>query len=99
MRMPFAEVFTFSRAIFEKMWTSYFSHLRRAPCCTAAEDARSAIRKLSIIYLVMKKTNEAKNIVVGIYTLFHKAIEITNSNISNTTRKKLLRYLERGNQM
>ena len=79
MRMPFAEVFTFSRAIFEKMWTSYFSHLRRAPCCTAAEDARSAIRKLSIIYLVMKKTNEAKNIVVGIYTLFHKAIEITNS--------------------
>ena len=49
-------------------------------------------RKLSITYLVMKRTNEAKNILVGIYTLAHKAIEITNSNISNTTRKKLLRY-------
>ncbi len=51
-----------------------------------------AQRKLSITYLVMKRTNEAKNILVGIYTLAHKAIEITNSNISNTTRKKLLRY-------
>ena len=51
-----------------------------------------AQRKLSITYLVMKKTNEDKNILVGIYTLSHKAIEITNSNISNTTRKKLLRY-------
>lgn len=51
-----------------------------------------AQRKLSITYLVMKKTNEEKNILVGIYTLFHKAIEITNSNISNTTRKKLSRY-------
>ena len=40
----------------------------------------------------MKRTNEDKNILVGIYTLSHKAIEITNSNISNTTRKKLLRY-------
>lgn len=40
----------------------------------------------------MKRTSEAKNILVGIYTLSHKAIEITNSNISNTTRKKLLRY-------
>ena len=51
-----------------------------------------AQRKLSITYLVMKRTSEAKNILVGIYTLSHKAIEITNSNISNTTRKKLLRY-------
>ena len=51
-----------------------------------------AQRKLSITYLVMKRTNEDKNILVGIYTLSHKAIEITNSNISNTTRKKLLRY-------
>ena len=51
-----------------------------------------AQRKLSITYLVIKKTNEAKNILAGIYTLPHKAIEITNSNISNTTRKKLLRY-------
>ncbi len=51
-----------------------------------------AQRKLSITYLVMKRTNEMKNILVGIYTLSHKAIEITNSNISNTTRKKLLRY-------
>lgn len=51
-----------------------------------------AQRKLSITYLVMKRMNEAKNILVGIYTLSHKAIEITNSNISNTTRKKLLRY-------
>lgn len=50
-----------------------------------------AKRKLSITYLVMRKTNEKKNILVGIYTLSHKAIEITNSNISNTTRKKLLR--------
>lgn len=51
-----------------------------------------AQRKLSITYLVMKKTNEAKNILVGIYTLSRKAIEITDSNISSTTRKKLLRY-------
>ncbi len=51
-----------------------------------------AQRKLSITYLVMNRTNEDKNILVGIYTLSHKAIEITNSNISNTTRKKLLRY-------
>lgn len=51
-----------------------------------------AQRKISITYLVIKRTNEDKNILVGIYTLSHKAIEITNSNISNTTRKKLLRY-------
>lgn len=51
-----------------------------------------AQRKLSITYLVMKRTNEAKNILVGIYTLSHKAIKIADSNISNTTRKKLLRY-------
>ena len=38
-----------------------------------------AQRKLSITYLVMKRTNEDKNILVGIYTLSHKAIEITNS--------------------
>lgn len=49
-------------------------------------------RKLSITYLVMKRTDEERNILAGIYTLSHKAIEITNSNISNTTRKKLLRY-------
>ena len=46
-----------------------------------------AQRKLSITYLVMKRTNEAKNILVGIYTLSHKAIKIADSNISNTTRK------------
>lgn len=40
----------------------------------------------------MKKIDEEKNVIVGIYTLSHKAIEITNANISNTTRKKLLRY-------
>lgn len=51
-----------------------------------------AKRKLSITYLVMKKMNEEKNVLVGIYTLSHKAIEITNANISNTARKKLLRY-------
>ncbi len=51
-----------------------------------------AQRKLSITYLVIKKTNEARNILVGVYTVSHKAIEITNSNISNTTRKRLLRY-------
>jgi len=51
-----------------------------------------AKRKLSITYLVMKKIDEEKNVIVGIYTLSHKAIEITNANISNTTRKKLLRY-------
>lgn len=51
-----------------------------------------AKRKLSITYLVMKKVNEEKRILVGIYTLSHKAIEVTNTNISNSTRKKLLRY-------
>lgn len=51
-----------------------------------------AKRKLSVTYLVMKKINEGKSVLVGIYTLSHKAIEITNANLSNATRKKLSRY-------
>lgn len=49
-------------------------------------------RKLAVTYLVMKKMDEEKSVLVGIYALSHKAIEITNTNISNTTRKKLSRY-------
>lgn len=30
--------------------------------------------------------------LVGIFTLAHKAVEVTNTNISNTARRKLSRY-------
>lgn len=51
-----------------------------------------AKRKLSITYLVMKKINEERRVLAGIYTLSHKAIEVTNTSISNTVRRKLSRY-------
>lgn len=47
-----------------------------------------AKRKLSITYLVMKKINEERRVLAGIYTLSHKAIEVTNTSISNTVRRK-----------
>lgn len=40
----------------------------------------------------MKKINEERRVLAGIYTLSHKAIEVTNTSISNTVRRKLSRY-------
>ncbi|MCM1267839.1 MAG: GNAT family acetyltransferase [Bacteroidales bacterium] len=51
-----------------------------------------AKKKLSITYLVIRKTDNRERILVGIFTLAHKALEVTNSNISNTARRKLSRY-------
>lgn len=45
-----------------------------------------AKRKLSITYLLLDNTDGA---ITGYFTLAHKAIEIKNDNISNTTRRKL----------
>lgn len=45
-----------------------------------------AKRKLSITYLLLDDTDGE---IVGFFTLSHKAIEIKNDNISNTTRRKL----------
>jgi len=49
-------------------------------------------KKLSITYLVIRKTNNGKIVLEGIFTLAHKAVEVTNTNISNTARRKLSRY-------
>lgn len=43
-------------------------------------------RKLSITYLLLDNADGA---ITGYFTLTHKAIEIKNDNISNTTRWKL----------
>lgn len=45
-----------------------------------------AKRKLSITYLLLDNADGA---ITGYFTLAHKAIEIKNDNISNTTRRKL----------
>lgn len=45
-----------------------------------------ARRKLSITYLVFDETDGE---ILGYFTLAHKALEIKNSNISNTVRRKL----------
>lgn len=45
-----------------------------------------AKRKLSITYLVF---DESDGQILGYFTLAHKALEIKNDNISNTTRRKL----------
>lgn len=42
-------------------------------------------RKLSITYLL----DNADEAITGYFTLTHKAIEIKNDNISNTTRRRL----------
>ena len=47
---------------------------------------------LFVTYLVMRKTDTGKTVLSGIFTLAHKAIEVTNSNISGAVRRKLLRY-------
>lgn len=51
-----------------------------------------AKKKLSITYLVIRKTDDGKTVLVGIFTLAHKAVEVTNTTISNTARRKLSRY-------
>lgn len=51
-----------------------------------------ARKKLSITYLVIRKNNKGENVLAGIFTLAHKAVEVTNTNISNTARRKLSRY-------
>ena len=45
-----------------------------------------AKRKLSITYLVF---DESDGQILGYFTLAHKAIDIKNDNLSNTTRRKL----------
>ena len=51
-----------------------------------------ARKKLSITYLVIRKTESGENLLAGIFTLAHKAVEVTNTDISNTARRKLTRY-------
>ena len=45
-----------------------------------------ARKKLSITYLVIRRTDSGEAVLVGIFTLAHKAVEVTNTNISNTAR-------------
>ena len=45
-----------------------------------------AKRKLSITYLIF---DESDGKILGYFTLAHKAIDIKNDNLSNTTRRKL----------
>ena len=51
-----------------------------------------ARKKLSITYLVIRRTDSGETVLMGIFTLAHKAVEVTNINISNTARRKLERY-------
>ena len=51
-----------------------------------------AKKKLSITYLVIRKTDSGEKVLTGIFTLAHKAVEVTNTDISNTAHRKLLRY-------
>lgn len=51
-----------------------------------------AKKKLSNTYLVIRKTDNGTTMLVGIFTLAHKAVEVTNTNINNTARRKLSRY-------
>ncbi|MCM1263493.1 MAG: GNAT family acetyltransferase [Butyrivibrio sp.] len=51
-----------------------------------------AKKKLSITYLVIRQIDSGENLLVGIFTLAHKAVEVTNVDISNTARRKLERY-------
>ena len=51
-----------------------------------------ARKKLSITYLVIRRTDGGEIVLAGIFTLAHKAVEVTNTNISNTARRKLERY-------
>lgn len=47
-----------------------------------------AKKKMSITYLVVDDTES----ISAIFTLTHKAIEITNKNLSNTMRKRIQRH-------
>lgn len=47
-----------------------------------------AKKKMSITYLVVDATESVR----AIFTLTHKAIELTNENLSNTMRKRIQRY-------
>lgn len=47
-----------------------------------------AKKKMSITYLVVDTTETVR----AIFTLTHKAIELTNENLSNTMRKRIQRY-------
>lgn len=53
-----------------------------------------AKKKLSVTYLVMRKLENGKTVLAGIFTLAHKALEVTNVNISSTVRRKLSRYAQ-----
>ena len=47
-----------------------------------------AKKKMSVTYLVVDNTES----ISAIFTLTHKAIEITNKNLSNTMRKRIQRH-------
>lgn len=47
-----------------------------------------AKKKMSITYLVIDNTETTR----AIFTLTHKAIELTNENLSNTMRKRITRH-------
>lgn len=47
-----------------------------------------AKKKMSITYLVVDTTETVR----AIFALTHKAIELTNDNLSNTMRKRIQRY-------
>lgn len=49
-------------------------------------------KKLSVTYLVMRKLGNGQAVLSGIFTLAHKAVEVTNTNISGAVRRKLSRY-------
>lgn len=51
-----------------------------------------AQKKLPVTYLVIRKTSDGRIVLAGIFTLAHKAVEVTNTNISKTARRKLSRY-------
>ena len=66
-------------------------------CCPKNEEIQRFVRekaydfakkKLSVTYLVVNEDNY----IAAIFTLAHKAVEIGDSNLSNSKRKKISRY-------
>ena len=47
-----------------------------------------AKKKLSVTYFAVNESGK----IVAVFTLAHKAIEIGNANLSNSKRKKIIRY-------
>lgn len=66
-------------------------------CCPKNEEIQQFVRdnayefarkKLSVTYLVVNEDNY----IIAIFTLAHKAVEIGNTSLSNSKRKKISRY-------